>query len=261
MFLMHVPKCAGTSVYYYLLSALEQSEICPFPTHGVWSWRPQEVPGFKLYCGHFTADFLNAMEPRGTRLIIMRHPLARVISLFDFWRSYRWPYIRSSLSSLTDNGPAVAKAGDLLAFLRTDSSFAIEQIYNPTARQLIGRNRYRELWPNEDAIIEESIAALRTFDWVGIAESFEASLKLLSNVLDLPMPPAIPQKLSTYDVLAHDRLRERVAKTHTSENDRRRILRGNRADLEIYDAGCQIFESRATGAAGPIRSRANSLSA
>ena len=252
VFLMHVPKCAGTSVYFYLLPSFKPSEICPFPDHGVWSWRAADVPGFKLYCGHFTADFLNAMGSGGTRLLVVRHPLDRVISLFDFWRSYRWPYIRSSLSSLTDNGPAIAKGGDLLSFLRTDSSFAIEQIYNPTARQLIGKNRYRDLWPDETIIIQESIQALHSFDWIGTAESFEVSLKLLSNLLGLPMPPTIPQKLSTYAIQTDNQPRETVTKTCPSNRDSQRILRGNRVDVEIYTAACQIVESRAR-AAGLLR--------
>jgi len=244
IFLMHVPKCAGTSVYRYLRPSFDESEVCPPPSHGVWDWLPRDVPGYKLYCGHFSADFLKQMRPGGTRLIVMRHPLSRVVSLYDFWRSYRWEYIRSHLPPPPKNGPAIAKAGDLGSFLGTDSEFAIEQIYNPVARQLVG-SRYQELWPDEDAIIAASIAELQALDWIGVAESFETSFRLLNRVFDLPIPAVIPRELLTYDVRPDDPTREVVAKSQPTDEESQRIIRGNRVDMDIYRKGRKILEDRA----------------
>lgn len=243
LFLMHVPKCAGTSVFSYLRQWFDVSEICPLPPHGVWEWHAHEVPGYRLYAGHFSSDFVEEFGLRGTRLIIMRHPLDRVVSLYDFWRSYRWEYIRSSLAPMPNNGPAIAKAGDLTAFLRAEIPFTMAQIYNPVARQLAGR-KYGLLWPDEDAIVGTALEALQKFDWIGISESFTDSLGLLSKILGLPKPAVVPRELSTYELAPNDVGREGVRKTEPTGEETKRIMRGNRIDLAIYDEAYRLLRSR-----------------
>jgi hypothetical protein len=238
---MHIPKCAGTSVISLISQPFDDHEICPQPPYGVWSWRADEVRGYRLYRGHFSADFVEDLGAGGTKLIMMRHPLSRVVSLYDFWRSYRWDYIRSALPPI--NGPAIAKSGDLSNFLNTTSAFGVAQIYNPVARQLLGR-RFETLMPDENAVIAASINALRGFAWIGITESFEPSIALLAALLDLPRPSAAPEANPTYDLNPDHPTNEYVDKTEPTEDERRRILDGNRIDMAIYREGCKILEKR-----------------
>lgn len=239
---MHIPKCAGKSVFSIVSRKFDRTEICPQPPYGTWKWTPGEVRGYSLYSGHFSTDFVEEMGTGGSKLVIMRHPLSRIVSLYDFWRSYRWDYIRSSLPPPPLNGPALAKSGSLTNFLSTTSDFGVSRIYNTAARQVLGR-RFAQLWPDEDAIISESIGALRGFAWVGISELFQPSIALLCALLQLAAPPSQPVEGVTYDV-STDPNREPVAKSEPTESDIERILEGNRVDLALYAEGRKILEER-----------------
>ncbi len=239
IYFMAVEKCAGNSIVAILRSGIEAHELCPPPLDGTWAWQPDEVRGYRLYVGHFTTDFMKGMGPGGIKLTMLRHPLSRAVSLYDFWRSYTWDFIRTSLPPV--NGPAVAKSLTLSEFLST-SIISLDSIYNTAASQLLGR-RFKALMRDEDVAIAEAIAALRDFDWVGITELFEPSVAMLCELLDLPVPTSLPRDNSTYDA-ADDPTREPVEKSVPSEADRRRILENNRVDLAIYEEGRKIMEER-----------------
>jgi len=243
LFFMHVPKCAGTAVVTLLTKAFRDDEICPAPPQGTWCWRAREVPGYRLYWGHFSADFLEEMGQPGTRLIMLRHHLERVVSLYDYWRSHRWEHIKSALPPHPYNGPAIAKSGNLSDFLSSDVAFVHEHVYNPAARQLLGR-RFNELWPNEDAIIAEGVQALRGFAWVGITESFEPSIALLSRMLGSPVPKSTAKVNSLEARRRDDPVFEPIEQTEPTKEQCRRIAEGNRIDSAIYDEGRNILNER-----------------
>jgi hypothetical protein len=252
IFFMHVERCSGTSVSSLFQAALEPGETCPQPPFGTWTWRAHDVPGFKLYTGHLSFDFIEQMGTTGTKLIMLRHPLTRIVSLYDYWRSHRWEHIRSALPPHPDNGPLVAKSGDLDAFLTTESAFVQHRIYNAAARRLLG-SQFDALAGNEQAAIAASIARLRTFDWVGINESFEQSVRLAGAMFDLPLGPALPRENSSYGVGSDHPTREPTARTVPTESQSERILEGNRIDIAIYEQGRTILNEML----GPVKSLAH----
>jgi Sulfotransferase family len=237
IFFMHVPKCAGKSIHVLLSQKVSARDICPQPPHGVWTWRADEVRGYALYSGHFFYDFIREIDPNGTKLTILRHPLSRVVSTYDFWRSYHWEYIRESLPEV--NGPAVAKAGTFGDFLESGSDFVQTYIYNTAARQLLG-SKFATIWPDDEALIAQSREVLRGFDWVGVTEAFEPSMRSLSQLLGLRPPRTQPREGLTYDAQT-DPNRELVEKTQPTEAERRRILEGNRVDLALYEEACALL--------------------
>jgi hypothetical protein len=99
--------------------------------------------------GHFDIDFAQSIQQDGVYLTMLRDPIMRLISLYDFWRSYTWDFIRTNLPPLPTNGPAVAKSCTFLEFLGTNNEFSKTHISNPAARQLLG-HRFKELERRED---------------------------------------------------------------------------------------------------------------
>lgn len=243
MFFMHVEKTAGTSLVSLLRSAFDESKICPQPPFGTWTWRAQEVPGYSLYWGHFTADFIEEMDPRGSRITMMRDPVDRIVSLYDYWRSHRWSHIRSALPPHPYNGPLIAKSGNLASFLTTDVEFVRERIYNRVARQLLGR-RFEMLWPDQGRVIAESIKALEGFGWVGIVELFEPSVVLLSAALGLDESRFSERANPTHVRSDDDPVYERIEPTIPTEEELERILEGNRIDIALYTEGRKAVEDR-----------------
>ncbi|MBV8669713.1 MAG: hypothetical protein JOZ28_10920 [Candidatus Eremiobacteraeota bacterium] len=237
IFLMHVPKCAGFSVVAFLGQAIAPREICPNTIDGKWRWEPEQVPDYKLYAGHFSVDFVRAMGGRGTMLTMLRHPLARAVSLYDYWRSYRWDFINANFPPYPNNGPAVAKRFALLEFL--DQPFAIDNVYNHCARMLLG-SRFDELMPDEDATIAEAALALREFDWIGFVEHFDMSIARLGALLDLPVPSSLPRENDTAALGRANPAFEPVVPTKPSQAEKDKILGLNRIDLAVYDAAQKL---------------------
>jgi hypothetical protein len=240
IFLMHVPKCAGISVVAFLSQAFAPDEICPTEIHGEWRWQPAEVPEYKLYAGHFSMEFVRAIGRQGTMLIMLRHPLSRALSLYDYWRSYRWDFINEHLPPYPNCGPAVAKRFDLPEFL--DQPFPVDKIYNACARQILG-TRFDALMPDEEATIAEATAALRAFHWIGLVESFDQSIARLGALLGLPVPQTLPRENDTAQLAAaNPGAFEPVEKTHPTDQDCRRILALNKVDMAVYEAAVALVQ-------------------
>ena len=65
--------------------------------------------------GHFNMDFVRATDERGMKLLMLRNPYERIISLYDFWRSHTWEHIEKHLPPI--NGPRFAKLVTFEEFL------------------------------------------------------------------------------------------------------------------------------------------------
>ena len=233
LYLLHVPKCAGISVVAYVSPSFTPDEICPTEIHGEWRWDPAQVPHYKFYAGHFSMDFVRALGRPGTLLLMLRHPLTRALSLYDYWRSYRWEFINEFLPPYPNCGPAVAKRFGLSEFL--EQPFPIDKLYNACTRQILG-SRFEELMPDESATIAAAIDALRTFDWIGLVETFDQSIARLGALLDLPVPQMLPRENDTASLAVTNPAFEPVEKTRPTDAERRRIEDLNRIDLAVYEA-------------------------
>jgi hypothetical protein len=89
---------------------------------------------------------------------------------------------------------------------------------------------------NEDAQIREAVAALQIFDWIGLVESFDASIARLGELLQIPVPPTLPRENTTAELSGSNSAFEPVEKTQAGEDERRRILALNKVDLAVYES-------------------------
>jgi Sulfotransferase family len=241
VFFLTVPKCAGTSIAAYLTSLFGAEEVCPAPWAGIWSHRPADVDQYRLFQGHFDHDFIDGFQGPKLKLTILREPCSRLVSLYDFWRSYSWEYILAELPPPPVNGPAVAKSSDFTEFLRTTNSFARSHIFNSASRQILGAE-FDKLAHDQDAIIEKCIYRLETFDWIGITEEFEQSIHTLAVLLGATVPPVEIRSNRTYYADAPGT--EHVTKTEPSAEQFALMHELTRCDYGIYNHARQLFEKR-----------------
>ena len=210
---MTVPKCAGTSVATFLSTVFQREEICPPPVAGIWAYQPHDVAHYRLFQGHFDHEFIDAFAKSKVKLTILREPVSRLVSLYDFWRSYSWNYIHNNLPPPPTNGPAAAKSSSFANFLLTANSFVRRHIDNAAARQILGPD-FERLRHDRSLLIQWCVRRLETFDWVGITEEFQASMQCLSSLLGVAEPDLNIRKNRTYEADAVGT--ERVTKTEPS---------------------------------------------
>jgi hypothetical protein len=235
MFFMHIDKAGGLSVISILREHFQSGEICVHPPNE--AWYQHDLTGYKLYAGHFSRDFFGGQG--GTKLTMLRHPVSRIVSLYDFYRSHRPEYLATLQPPLP--GPAAARSGDLTHFLQTNNPDVIEPSSNTVAHRLLGR-RFYELQPSEEAVLAEAIRELRDFAWIGITELFEPSIQLLCDTFDWGPPETMPRENSTYD--SNNPFLERVERTVPTEKERELILQSNRIDLELYNEARRLLDER-----------------
>ena len=243
VFFMHVPKTGGVSVSTFLQSIFRPAEICPPPTgDGRWRHRPSEVAHFRLFSGHFSTDFIDALDPAGFKLTVLRHPRERVVSIYDFWRSIRSEW-SAQLAEIDEDAPSFAKQTSFSEFLISDKPWVQEGIANATARQLLGTN-YDSFAHNERLAAGVAFERLRCFDWFSTTNTLSADFPILAASLGVP-PPAPKHKHlnSTYTPRA-DEIRLPVERTMPTKADLSRIDQNNRIDEALYRMALRTTKQR-----------------
>jgi FkbM family methyltransferase len=232
LFFMHVPKTGGISLTRFLHGLFETGSICPQPSGGgVWRYTADDVTEYRLFAGHFDVDFIDAVDPEGLKLTILREPTSRIVSMYDFWRSLRPEQADQFLTDAPVNAPRFAQSHSFSAFLRTDNPFIRDAISNATARQLLGK-RYNELAATPTKAVEIAFARLRAFDWYTTTENLTDFLHQLADSIDVP-PRGNLHAHRTYSPEAGEP-RVSVTRTTPSTADLRYCGMINQIDMKLY---------------------------
>jgi hypothetical protein len=225
---MHVPKTGGNSVFHVITTNLPSLTICPSPRLGVWNYI-SDTPHYDLYAGHFDYDFFNHIGRNPVKLTMVRDPVARIISLYDFWRGFQTEDICEITKEIPDNGPRFASSVGFDAFVNEPTPFVRTHVENGMTRQLLGA-LYDELLCNPAEMINEAYQRLVTFDWIGITEDFNRSVQRLADLLGFQLASEIPRLNDSYAGTG----RRNITPTNPTGATVALIERRNSADVEIY---------------------------
>jgi hypothetical protein len=243
VFFMHVPKTGGVSLSAFLGGMFSAEDICPAPTgDGRWRHNPQDVAGFRFFTGHFDVDFIDALDPAGFKMTILRNPRDRIVSVYDFWRSVS-PEWSARLSDIDEDAPSYAKSVDFSTFLASDKYWVVEGISNSMARQLLGA-QYVRIADNESKAARAAFDRLLTFDWFTTTESLSEDFASLASLFGAAGPDPSQTVLNKTYLSSAQENRVPVAKTTPTRAELRRIDRSNRIDAELYRMAVRHRERR-----------------
>jgi hypothetical protein len=227
---MHLPKTGGNSVYQVITRHVPSLRICPSPRLGVWDHQLDHPQNYDFYAGHFDYDFFDVIGRGALKLTMVRHPVARMVSLYDYWRGFAAEQISDISKEVPDNGPLFASSVDFETFVGCPTPFVRTHTENGLTRQLLGRS-YNELKPKPGEMIDKAHRLLSTFSWVGVTENFEKSIRPLSDLLGFKMSGEIPEMNSSYHGLG----RRQITRTRPTDRAISIIEHFNRADLALYN--------------------------
>jgi hypothetical protein len=241
---MHIPKTGGITLRSYLSGLFSSSDVCFGPPKGG-AWKDGDVPdGCRFYSGHFDVDFIKRRKVDSVILTVIREPTARIISMYDFWRSIRVEWADEHLSSAPLNAPRFARMHDFDGFLATQNQLVRDAISNSSARQLLGEE-YEGLSHDEAKAATAAFERLLSFDWYTTTERLSQDLPELARLLGA----AEPDQLHLHRTYSPTDEEPRTAVTPTIANcgQRDQIKRLNGIDTVLYELASEELEQRTAG--------------
>ena len=211
---IHVPRTAGTAFKDVIRQVYSSEEIFfDYPHKGLIRNRMlrKPKPEIKIIHGHFPAPKYNQKFPGAKKIIWLRSPIKRLVSLYFFWKS--WQILVAS------------DRQDLENYQEANLSF-IEFVEKPEMQNLIKLNFLQ----NEQ---------LKDFYFVGIQNFFSEDLHELSVMLNWP-----EYKLETQNTNPYPEYNLLVKEVLSNQEIVNKISAINHEDIEIYQEALSLREQR-----------------
>ncbi len=238
---MHIGKTAGTSIQHALFEALWDAAIFHESLPGFDRVTPAELALNDLVIGHFMYQHVGKMRSARFLMTFLRGPIDRVISNYHFLRT------RSPLSRYSEAALQAARSLSFKDFLLCDDRNVRMITANFQTKALAHDIRPDVLDETmTSALLENAEQNLGTFDFIGICEYFDDSVRVLSEMLGVELSA---KKLNVNP--------DRPFAAPTAEElDIARSL--NRLDIQLYDKARSRFERiyLSRSAPGSLRSPA-----
>ncbi|MBI1247106.1 hypothetical protein GC197_04585 [bacterium] len=243
---LHIPKCGGTTFGSWLYEAAGKSSpvaIDKWYNHGV-LYHPAGFadeglakdddviknaladPNLRAVTGHFDFGFHRQLRQEFGYATILRDPLARVRSLFNFqkFNQDKW----GSLSEAT-----IDRESSIIDFVQQPP---YPEIDNGMVRRLSGIGREREIGKCDEAMLDSAVNNLRKhFRVIGLVEYYDESLVMIGDAFGLgELPLYYPQNV----------LAKRTGDADLDTDDQNAIAETNALDMALYRVAAELCEEQ-----------------
>ena len=248
---LHIPKTAGTSLLLALQNMFGDARVLRL--HGADPELQATIDGIvanrldEISClaGRIPVYFLEPHLDRFRPFTVLRHPVARVLSLYRFLR-------RASDADLA--ALDLQRGFGFAEFIGSRNPEVFGQVNNGMCRMLCGDRRLSdpesaEFWRVDPdvALVEQALATLRRFDF-GLVEEMAATIELLRARWELPH--ALQEFVE--NTTAQDDTEADIASLQM-------VIRRNMLDLALYERAAALFYARVDAADGGIRAASQAL--
>jgi hypothetical protein len=231
---LHNPKAGGTSITDALRGCYDPREIAPTLESAPHERRRAawgRVSRCRFVAGHFGHEVAARHFPGHALITNFRHPVARIVSLYDFWRRsvdpglFRWS---------DRSGPAHARRLTFAEFVRSDSPFLSLYVADFHTRQILESGwTKRTIDAGDMSLAKERTAAMR---WFYVCEFEHQSLAWLGEAF-----PAVVAGRG----IGRTNVNASRDRTVPSAADVAVIEERNRHDLELYEFAVASLQARA----------------
>jgi Sulfotransferase family len=212
----HIPKTAGITTRHLIETAYNFNHICPaLFFYEIESKSLKDLEKYDLFFGHFFVHS-NLSMIKGKRATILRDPVERIISEQNFFESF----YKGTLSEAELAKQHYNPEGD-----------PIDVISNQACLYLSSLDRHDYSLKIEDHY-QSALENLRHFDFVGVFEEYESSLRSLYDLMGWEQVEIIP----TLQVSKKNRT--------VSLATRQEILERNYFDFLLYEEAKHLFTTR-----------------
>ena len=199
LYFLHIPKTAGTTLTAWLNQHYQSADILPrgyfgknplHVTREELEEKKAAVQHYRLVHGHYGNDVLRSFFPTARSVTILREPAARVVSLYNDWRT-KSDENRAKAPDLAKQLIDIARTHDIEGFLRSGHELCMWQFRDGQARQLTA-----SLYLNEPADAQAACEQLDRFSVVGTTELLTPTTRLIARMMGW-IPPSSIAPLNT----------------------------------------------------------------
>ncbi|MBR0829307.1 hypothetical protein JQ596_27590 [Bradyrhizobium manausense] len=236
-FLLHIRKTAGVSLRGLLANRFSADRIL-YQAHSLSG--PQQPGGALFVTGHVGFDYAGTFPTHPTIFTVLREPMSRCISAYDFFQSHSEPFFRTLATELSADEYAArrrfqerARALGPARFLAEEEALARYWLANVQTRQLAG-SPLSGLRDDDPRLLGAALNNLARIDLTGILERQADTLKLLGRMMGWgPLGP-----------LPHLNRTPRSSQPELDPGSLRILRSWNELDLRLYEEACRLFEQR-----------------
>ena len=238
--LMHLPKTGGTSIHRLLVKEFETDQICPERFNGFQQYSDEELKQYKLFSAHMDFQNLTRVAQPAFTVTLLRDPKQRILSLYYFWKSQRWPHIEKHNLA----GPRFAKENSLRDFLKDLPVYLAKDVDNAYARNLIGRlvsGPIGQFPMPDDEVVRVCVRNLLQFDKVGFLDSIDDTVKDVFESTSLPVPPVVPKARARENFGKDDPNTEPVEQEEVTDEIDALLSKYTSLDNKIYEIARALY--------------------
>lgn len=229
---LHIPKTAGTSLISLLSRSFDRDKIYRFNSGDlqITFGTPDTYKNHDLVIGHVPVNFLSDFKESITLLTFLRHPVDRIISLYNFYKHLPENRIHGDMATFKCNA---ANKLSIREYCNLDHPYVINETNNGMSRMLSSRSGYGKDLSNEE-LFEDARDNLVSMKF-GIVEDYEKSVDYIMHSLGLAPSLSIPKL---------NRTSSRPKLNEISIDDYETIINRNLVDMALYKFAVDEFNKR-----------------
>ncbi|HST29303.1 MAG TPA: sulfotransferase family 2 domain-containing protein [Chthoniobacterales bacterium] len=237
---LHVPKTGGTTFRKILERNFDRKEVLTFKDGDYaaelerFAKSPEsERLRYRLIQGHLYFGFHRFVPDDSTYMTWVREPIARARSFYSHVRTHPEHYLHRRL---------IEERLDLKGLLERN---ATPELFNLQTRMIAGERSNAGLGLERSALEVAKQNLETNFCFVGLTEEFDASLIMLSEMLNWNRPFYMRRNVTS----------ERKGPESLDPETDRLLREANALDLELYQFAKSLFEARRQGAGPAFESK------
>jgi hypothetical protein len=137
---LHLPKTGGTTLHHHFAQHFAPEDICPERFSHLHDWAPEDLARYRYFSGHFNFDQIRLIPGPLFIVTVLREPTERVLSSYYFWRRHTADAVQRHKLE----GPAIARQGSMIDFLRNPHHEVQDSVNNTMARYLAGQVKVQD---------------------------------------------------------------------------------------------------------------------
>jgi hypothetical protein len=242
---LHLPKTGGTTLHNLLIPNFGINEICQERFNGLRHSAVGELARYRYFSGHFDLPSVKLIPGKKKIIMMLREPVARLISLYYFQRAHKTEVIELKKLELA----RLANQYSIADFFRTKEVRNHPAINNAMTRVLsecIEGDRWEASTslstniPKLDIAFEE----LKSLSAFGIMERYDDSVNLIFQSIGLASPEKIEKKQVLDMIVEENPDLRKIDKEPITEEITNIIKELVTLDIELYHKAERIFNTR-----------------